>query len=147
MRVRHRGFVRTILNGAITLLAIGAGLICFQYPILKPVTRLSYDLPSKFKTRPTPGIVLVYLDEESAKRLNQPIDDAWNRSLHVSLLERLSAEGARLVFYDIVFDTPSSDPTQDEAFAAALQKFGHAVLGAGLDLSINQESGRNVDRQ
>lgn len=131
-----RGF--SILTGA--LLAIAVGFACLQYSFAEPLKRTSYDLPFVWRTNlDTHEIVMVYLDEESAKRLHQPIDDVWNRTLHVALLERLTTEGARLVMYDILFDTPSPEPARDEAFAAALQKFGKAIIGAALDLGVSQE--------
>jgi adenylate cyclase len=136
MRLRDaRRFTRplTVLVGS--LLAIGAGFACLRYSFGEPLTRASYDVP--FLWRPnldTHEIVLVYLDEESAKQLHQPIDDIWNRSLHVPLLDRLAKDGARLALYDIVFDTASADPSRDEAFATALQHFGKAILGGALDI-------------
>jgi adenylate cyclase len=133
-------FARPLTAIAGALVAICAGFACLEYSFAEPLQRTSYDLPFLWRTHlDTHEIVLVYLDEESAKQLNQPIDDAWNRSLHVSLLERLTADGARLVMFDIVFDTPSPDPAKDEALAAALQKIGKAVLGAALDLGVGQE--------
>ena len=122
----------SILAGC--LLAIGVGFACLHYPFAEPLTRTSYDLPFVWRaTLDTHEIVLVYLDEESAKQLHQPIDDIWNRTLHVPLLERLTKEGARLAVYDIIFDTASSDPARDAAFANALQGFGKAILGGGIE--------------
>ena len=136
MRLRDaRRFTRPLTVIAGSLLAIGAGFACLNYSFADALTRASYDLPFVWRANlDTHEIVLVYLDEESAKKLNQPIDDKWNRALHVALLERLARDGARLVFYDIVFDTPSLDPAKDEAFAAALQGFGKAILGATLEI-------------
>ena len=54
--------------------------------------------------------------------------------MHVPLLERLTKDGARLIVYDIIFDTPSLDPARDAAFADALQSSGKAILGGGLDI-------------
>ena len=131
MRLRDaRRFTRPLTVVAGSLLAIAAGFACLNYSFAEALTRASYDLPFVWRANlDTHEIVLVYLDEESAKKLNQPIDDKWNRALHVALLERLTRDGARLVFYDIVFDTPSLDPAKDEAFAEALQGFGKAILG------------------
>jgi len=122
----------SILAGC--LLAIGVGFACLHYSFAEPLTRTSYDLPFVWRaTLDTHEIVLVYLDEESAKQLHQPIDDIWNRTLHVPLLERLTKEGARLAVYDIIFDTASPDPARDAAFANALQGFGKAILGGGIE--------------
>ncbi len=149
MRKRDLKFLRRILptlGGS--LLALTAGLLAFteastsQSAFVRwardfagPVARLSYDLPFLFRTVPEPReIALVYLDDDSAKKLKQPLGDVWNRALHGQLLDRLSNDGARLVFYDIVFDEPAkSGPQADDDFAAALARNGHVVLGAGLD--------------
>jgi adenylate cyclase len=138
MWLPHRRSARLLSIIAGGLVAIGLGLACLEFSFANKLTRASYDLPFALKD-PTRindrDIVLVYLDEESAKQLNQPLDDAWNRSLHASLLERLTTEGARMAFYDLVFDSPSPEPGQDEQFATALQNFGHAVIGGALDIA------------
>jgi len=141
-----RRFTRplTVLVGG--LLAIGAGFACLRYSFAEPLTRTSYDLPFLWRSdRDTHEIVLVYLDEGSAKQLNQPIDDVWNRTLHVSLLERLTRDGARLVLYDVVFDTPSPDPNKDAAFENALQGFGKAILGGAMEI-VEPMSGIKQER-
>jgi adenylate cyclase len=117
------------------LLAIGTGFACLNYSFAEPLTRTSYDLPFVWRANlDTHEIVLVYLDEESAKQLQQPIDDIWNRTLHVPLLERLAKDGARLIVYDIIFDQPSPDAARDTAFASALQSSGKVILGGGLEI-------------
>lgn len=111
------------------------GLACLRYSFGEPLVRLSYDLPFLWRTTlDTHEIALVYLDEYSAKQLNQPLDDVWNRALHVRLLNRLTQDKARLVFYDIVFDAPAPDPADDAAFAESIRGDGKVVLGAALDI-------------
>jgi adenylate cyclase len=136
MRLRDaRRFARTLTIAAGCLLSIAAGFSCLRYSFAEPLKRASYDLPFVWRTTlDTHEIVLIYLDEESAKLLHQPIDDIWNRALHVPLLERLKKDGARLVLYDFVFDTPSLDPAKDASFADALQNFGKAILGGALEI-------------
>ena len=136
MRLRDaRRFARTLTIVAGCALSIAAGFACLRYSLGEPLTRTSYDLPFLWRaTLETHEIVLIYLDEESAKQLHQPIDDIWNRTLHVPLVERLTKDGARLIVYDIIFDTPSLDPARDAAFAEALQSSGKVVLGGGLEI-------------
>src|SRR4051812_20760067 len=135
MQLRElKRFARPLTALAGCAVAVATGFACLRYTFADPLTRTSYDLPFIWRaTLDTHEIVLVYLDEESAKQLKQPIDDIWNRALHVPLLERLTKDGARLVLYDIVFDT-ASDPPRDAAFAAALQGFGKSVLGGALEI-------------
>jgi adenylate cyclase len=136
MQLRElKRFARTLSVVTGALLAIGAGFACLNYSFAEALSRTSYDLPFIWRANlDTHEIVLVYLDDESARQLQQPIDDQWSRNLHIALLERLKRDGARLLFYDIVFDTPSLDPARDAAFAEALQGFGKAILGATLEI-------------
>src|SRR3954467_8797350 len=115
---KRKRFARLLAIIAGCVVTISAGLACLNYSFAEPLTRTSYDLPFVWRTTlDTHEIVLVYLDEEPAKQLHQPLDDIWNRTLHVPFLERLTKDGARLVLYDIIFDTPSPDPAKDDAFA------------------------------
>ena len=61
----------------------------FRYSFAEPLAR-QLRPPVFADNLDTHEIVLVYLDEESAKQLHQPIDDIWNRALHVPLLDRLT---------------------------------------------------------
>src|SRR2546423_707755 len=135
MQLRElKRFARMLSMAAGTLLTIGVGFACFNYSFAEALGRTSYDLPFIWRANlDTHEIVLVYLDEESAKQLHQPLDDMWNRALHVPLLERLTNEGARLIVYDIIFDQPSLDPARDTAFANALQSSGKVILGGGIE--------------
>jgi adenylate cyclase len=132
-QVKH--LIRASVIAAGILAATILGLACLRYSFAEPLVRLSYDLPFLWRTTlDTREITLVYLDEYSAKQLNQPLDDVWNRALHVRLLDRLTQEKAQLVFYDIVFDAPAPDPAADAAFAQSIQRNGKVVLGAALDI-------------
>jgi len=132
-RVNH--LVRASAIAVGVLAATALGLACLRYSFAEPLVRLSYDLPFLWRsTLDTHEVTLVYLDESSAKQLNQPLDDVWNRELHVRLLDRLTQEKARLVFYDIVFDAPAPDPAADAALAESIRRQGKVILGAALDI-------------
>jgi adenylate cyclase len=118
----------TILIGG--CVAVALGLVCLEYSFAQALARLSYDLPFIWRTNvDTHEISLVYLDEASAKQLQQPLDDRWDRTLHARLLDRLTNDKARLVLFDIVFDAPSADEAIDSAFAQTIQRHGAVVLG------------------
>jgi adenylate cyclase len=136
-QIRHLTRGLTIAAGA--LIAVVLGLACLCYSFAEPLVRQSYDLPFLWRAPlDTHEVVLVYLDEYSAKQLNQPLDDVWNRALHVALLNRLTEDHTRLVFYDIVFDQPAPDPAADLAFADSIRKNGRVILGAALDTKERQ---------
>ena len=103
--IKNLTHVLVITGGGV--LAVAAGITCFLFSFAEPLARFSYDLPFLWRTTlDTREAVLVYLDDDAAKQLHQPLDDVWNRDLHTRLLDRLTKEEARLVFYDIVFDLP-----------------------------------------
>ncbi len=135
-QIRHLTRGLTIIAGV--LLAVLLGLACLRYSFAEPLVRLSYDLPFLWRTPiDTHEIVWVYLDEYSARQLNQPLDDIWNRALQARLLDRLTEDHARLVFYDIVFDQ-ARDPAADAAFAESIRSSGRVILGAALDRKLRQ---------
>jgi CHASE2 domain-containing sensor protein len=74
-------------------------------------------------------VVIVKMDEESLKVLHQNPNASWDRALHAQLLEELSARGARLVVFDVLFDVPSPG---DDLFRAAIEKHGNVVVAASL---------------
>ena len=92
--------------GALLSVAAGFWLYCFDFPGEKLI-RASYGVP--FLSRPpikVNDVVMVYLDDESHRELGQPYNVSWDRALHARLVERLTAEGARAVAFDILFSDP-----------------------------------------
>jgi CHASE2 domain-containing sensor protein len=75
-----------------------------------------------------PRIVVVEIDDRSIARVGQW---PWDRDVHAELVDRLSADGARLIGYDVTFGSTSSgsgSPAEDEAFANAIREAGSVVL-------------------
>jgi len=118
-------------NAVASVLLALFGLAAWILPFTKGLTFFSYDLPFLFRgeTRPQEALI-VFMDDESRKRLNQSVEGPWNRKLHTRLLEQLFTHKARAVVFDILFDEPSKDPKVDEQFAAAIRSHGKVVLGA-----------------
>lgn len=69
------------------------------------------------KKAPALPITIVAIDDAS---LAQEGPWPWRRTVHTRLVDRLVAEGARSVTFDVAFDTHSRIRADDEAFAAAL---------------------------
>src|SRR5438477_5278367 len=116
------GALATILLGLALHITFGIDLVHY-----------SYNLP--FNPRPPISVneaVIVYMDEESHKELNQPFNAPWDRSLHARLLERLTRDHARAVIFDIVFSDPGPDRGADESFASAIKKSGRVILAADM---------------
>jgi CHASE2 domain-containing sensor protein len=112
------------------VLAAFAGLALVFPPLDAWLVPLSYD--AVFSVRndvPTDGAVIVYMDEESHRRLGQSWNRPWDRSWHARLIQRLGSLGARVIAFDVLFAEPG-DPAQDAQLVAAAQAFGKVVLAA-----------------
>jgi adenylate cyclase len=125
------------LGGAIgALLAVLLGLILDCLPFGRGLVNHSYDLffaPRLFAPRlllKPDEVRIVYLDDESHRDLNQPLNKPWDRALHARLLDYLKKDNARAVVFDIVFSDPGHDAKADAAFATALHAQQCVVLAA-----------------
>ena len=110
------------------------------------LAHFSYDFPFALRETITPDeAVIIYVDEESGQRLEQPAARAWDRALHAKLLQRLRADGAKSVTFDIFFADPSpaESPERqqgDALFAAEIARSGNVILGAN-NVTIGVRSG------
>jgi adenylate cyclase len=112
------GIILVVIIGQLLLLRFGSAL-----------ARWSYDLPFAWMSQNVPDdLVMVYLDPKIKSKLGQPADQPLDHRFYTQLLERLTREGARLVLFDILFDSPSADSNSDAGFAAAIRKHGKVVL-------------------
>jgi EAL domain-containing protein (putative c-di-GMP-specific phosphodiesterase class I)/CHASE2 domain-containing sensor protein len=69
-------------------------------------------------------IVLVDIDDHSLQQVGRW---PWPRSYYAALTDRLTAAGAKRIFFDIVFQG-ATDPREDQRFAEALNRSGRVVL-------------------
>jgi adenylate cyclase len=80
-------------------------------------------------------VVVVSLDKVSSDAFGLPNEPAkWPRTLHAQLIDRLAAEGAMVIAFDVLFDDPV-EPTGDANFGAALKSARNVVLTAFLKKS------------
>lgn len=132
--MRRVGFLMTVLVGLATgglgiLLGFSPGWQVLEEGIGQGwLYRLRGPLP------PPDEVIVVALDRVSAERLGlpQPLRD-WPRDLHGRLVERLTAAGASVIAFDLIFERPRTDPAEDRAFAAAIEAAGRVVLFEKLD--------------
>ena len=115
------------MAGATLAVVTGVVLLLFKFGL--GLIHLSYDLPFavRFTAQPNEA-VMVYLDDDSHAILKQPRNEPWDRSLHARLLDRLTADGAKAVVFDIVFGNPGRNPEADAQFARAIRANGNVVL-------------------
>lgn len=103
--------------------------------------QVSYDVLTIWLRQPPPkDTILVYLDERSHDILKQPYDRPWDRRLHAQLLDYLTQDGAKLVYFDILFEQASPDPAADVALAEAMKRQGNVVLGGSIAGAQEAES-------
>ena len=93
-------------------------------------------------TQPSPReLLLVAIDEPSFQEFG--LAWPWPRGLHARLIDRLSAAGARLILFDVLFAEPS-DPENDEALAAALKRAGNVLLAETIDYTNDNLFSRTI---
>jgi len=121
----------------LVLMAIGP--LCWLLPAGDDIQRLSFDIPFAWRrTVSTPEAAIVYLDQASAQALGQPVNAPWDRSLYTQLLNRLTRDGAKAVFFDLFFGAPGANAATDRDFAEAIARNGHVILAGGLDKIAEQ---------
>jgi len=69
-------------------------------------------------------IVLVAIDDPSVQKIGRW---PWPRRYHAQMADRLTAAGARRIFFDITFEA-ASDPADDRLLAAAIERSRRVVL-------------------
>src|ERR1041385_1451853 len=115
-----------------TILSISVGLLLEAFPLGDGLKRASYDLLIVRRGDiAVSDAVMVYMDEESFKQLNQPLNAPWDRSLHAKLVNRLTQAGAKAIIFDIVFSDPIPSKVEaDSEFAEAIKKSRRVILAA-----------------
>ncbi len=125
MRRLKRFFPDDRFSAALILLALA--LATTASGVLTRVDNLLYDLGQRVYTQPVPDdIVLVAIDESSLSKLGRW---PWSRRLHAALIDRLKADGAKVIAFDIVFAEPdAADQPADALLAEAAGRAGNVVL-------------------
>jgi adenylate cyclase len=72
-------------------------------------------------------ITIVGVDEASFAQIGKRWP--WPRSMHAQLIDRLSASGAAVIAFDMIF-AEASTPADDEAFARAIARAGNVVMSS-----------------
>lgn len=116
------------------LILLLVALLTTYSGVLTRVDNLLYDLGQRLHTRPPPAdLVIVAIDENSLSKLGRW---PWSRRLHAALIDRLKADGARVIGLDLVFAEPdASDQPADALLAEAVGRAGNVVLPVLLESS------------
>lgn len=116
-----------------SLLCVALGWLATYLPQLRV---LSFDIPFLLHpdVEPPNEAVIVSMNERSLKALHPEVTEHWHpgnwsRSTHTEFLHKAWLLGVKVVVFDVVFGR--SEPSMDEAFAAAMNVRPHqVVLGA-----------------
>jgi adenylate cyclase len=134
--------------GAVSAAALG--LLC---AVSRPFLELdeTAGLDALFAVRgprtPPDDVIVVSISKESAAGVGQSSDlDDWRRTVHADLVEALTAAGASLIAFDVIFDEPRHPPEDDERLAATILAAGNVVLleGTGGDAAVVGSPGGTV---
>src|SRR5260221_12464398 len=120
MKTTSRTFAASIF-GALLVAAVGWSLR--TYPFGWPLISTSYEtlLVARGEIA-APEAVIVYMDEVSHEKLNQPFNAAWDRTLHSRLIDRLTPPAAPAIVVDIIFsDQDLTRPAADHHSAKAIK--------------------------
>lgn len=124
---------------ALYCLCMGVGLIGIlgsMVPIFSDAEEnlgldMLYILRGPEKTRT--DVVVVAIDSESAGALDLPLSlHQWPRLLHSQLIDQLTARQAAVVAFDLLFQEPQEE-VSDQALAAAMRSAGNVVLTQAID--------------
>ncbi len=113
------------------VIAAIAAFAAFQFvPPLRSYEAAAQDYRFRLphRRRLDARIVIVALDQQTLDAEGKA-NRAHPRLRHALLLRRLQAAGAAVVGFDVLFDQPAADPTDDAAFAQAIRGNGKVVLG------------------
>ena len=137
------------LSATLCYICLGIGLLGILGSLLPVLSTAEENLGLHLLYRlrgpekPQADVVVVAIDRESAKALNLPAaPHKWPRELHARLLERLIAQGAAVVAFDLIFHEPQRS-TNDQAFAAAIRQAGNVILAQSIDRQTMPLNGHN----
>ena len=109
-----------------------------------------FGLPWLFRVRgpvaPPQDVVVVAIDEDSPAELGVPDKPRdWPRTLHAELVRYLAQAGARVIVFDMTFDTTSAQPADDAEFAAAARAAGNVLVTQSLRKDVQHLAGAAGD--
>ena len=104
------------------------------------VDQTLYDSAISLLERPAqPDIVIIGVDEQSLKQIGRW---PWKRSIHATLMNRLTEAGAKAVVLDIILTEPDrTDPAGDQVLAASIKASGRVILPITMDVTDGMTTG------
>ena len=114
MKRARRSRVQAALFLGVGLASTGLGLVAYGTNVFRELELDTVD--ARFAIRgdqpPPDDVVVVGVDDETFSELNEQWP--FKRSRHAQLIDRLKADGARTIVYDVQFTEPTT-PKEDTA--------------------------------
>lgn len=133
---RRSKFIASAALGLVCAL-VGSVLLDATMPRGSALVRASYD--SYFAllglNHPPPTnspVKVVYLDIESHLNQHQDPNQPWPRELYAKLIRRLKSMGARVVVFDVVFDSVGTNGAANASLRDAIAAHGRIILAGEL---------------
>jgi adenylate cyclase len=125
VRARQRR-LRLLLLAAVAVIAVGVPAALQALDVLDRVELTTVDarLSVRGEHRPHPDVALVGLDSRTIEAYGQR---QLARSVHAEVIDRLHADGARVIAYDLRFQG-RTDPRDDRALIEAVSRARPVVL-------------------
>jgi len=122
---------RTIIKNTIygNVLVLVLVLLFFLFSTFQSVSNIIYDynMKNSMSNMPHEDIIVIQIDEQSLKENGK---FPWDRNVYIPFLQQTA--GAKVVAFDIMFNTDSPDPETDRLFAEALEQHGKVILASSL---------------
>jgi len=140
---------RIVFGMLLFLLTAGLAISFFRRPTPwgDSLGQASYDSLHRFgggATLSNCPVVIVYLDLPSYRSQNVDPLKPWPRELHARLLDRLAAEGARAVVFDVIFSDANSNLNADLALGEAIAKNGRVALASEYNYDAGHRTSDNA---
>ena len=123
----NKTIIRTNLigNAVVWILVI----LFMMFTVFQPLSNNIYDFDMKVSMsgEPHEDIIVVGIDEDSLKEYGK---FPWERNVYIPFLEKVSQ--AKVVAFDIMFNTDSQNKEVDAQFAEALKKYNNVILSASV---------------
>src|SRR5271165_2358593 len=130
---------KTALLIAVAFLASGLGVVVYATHLFRRTELQTID--SRFSIRGTQrapsDIVLVQIDPGTLQKLRQRFP--FPRAYEARVIDHLREAGAKAIAMDIQFTQPT-DPTDDQALAAAIERAHGKVVLAATEVATNGET-------
>jgi PAS domain S-box-containing protein len=132
--------------GAFLVLMIGMLCLFSSTRLSKSLSESSYDWSFGLSSFMQPDVhddpvVIIYMDEDSYKDLDQPHNRPWDRALHAQIVDKLKADGAMAVVFDVIFSDPGPRAKADTEFEKAMAQNGKVILATEHTLSESSTGG------